>query len=99
MEYQPGDVVTWDLGGGIAHIGVVSDNHTRQGVPLVIHNIGRGAREQDLLFRFAITGHFRPALAAGVRTPLQASEPTGVRRKVLLNIMNGSKSKEIGDIH
>ena len=29
------------------------------GVPLVIHNIGAGAREEDILFRFAIIGHYR----------------------------------------
>ena len=60
-DYLPGDLVTWDLGGGIPHIGIVSDRRTGDGVPLVIHNIGAGAREDDILFRFVITGHFRLA--------------------------------------
>jgi uncharacterized protein YijF (DUF1287 family) len=53
--------VTWDLGGGIPHIGIVSDRRSGDGVPLVIHNIGAGAREDDILFGFVITGHFRLA--------------------------------------
>jgi uncharacterized protein YijF (DUF1287 family) len=60
--YLPGDIVTWDLGGGIPHIGIVSERRATGGVPFIIHNIGAGAREEDLLFRYAITGHFRPAM-------------------------------------
>jgi uncharacterized protein YijF (DUF1287 family) len=56
--YRPGDIVTWDLGGGLAHIGIISDRQAG-GVPLVLHNIGRGTQEEDILFRFKITGHFR----------------------------------------
>ena len=44
-DYLPGDLVTWDLGGGIPHIGIISDRKAVTGVPLVIHNIGAGARE------------------------------------------------------
>lgn len=58
--YLPGDLVTWDLGGGIPHIGVVSERRAVGGTPLIIHNIGAGAREDDILFRYAITGHYRP---------------------------------------
>lgn len=57
--YLPGDVVAWDLGRGILHIGVVSDRRSIAGTPLVIHNIGAGAREEDLLFRYRIIGHYR----------------------------------------
>jgi uncharacterized protein YijF (DUF1287 family) len=28
-------------------------------VPLVIHNIGAGTREEDILFRYTIIGHYR----------------------------------------
>src|SRR5688572_23805601 len=59
-DYLPGDLVTWDLGGGIPHIGIISDRRAATGAPLVIHNIGAGAREEDILFRYAITGHYRP---------------------------------------
>lgn len=65
-DYLPGDLVTWDLGGGIPHIGIVSDRKAGTGTPLVIHNIGAGAREEDALFRHAITGHYRPPPPAGV---------------------------------
>jgi uncharacterized protein YijF (DUF1287 family) len=59
-DYQPGDVVMWALGNGRPHIGIVSDRHSEDGVrPLVIHNIGWGAREEDVLFEYRLTGHFR----------------------------------------
>ena len=58
--YHPGDIVAWVLGGGQAHIGIVSDRRSEDGArPLVIHNIGWGAREDDALFEYRITGHFR----------------------------------------
>jgi uncharacterized protein YijF (DUF1287 family) len=59
-SYQPGDIVAWVLSGGQPHIGVVSDRRSDDGArPLVIHNIGLGAREEDALFAYRITGHFR----------------------------------------
>ncbi|MWV16708.1 DUF1287 domain-containing protein [Pseudomonas sp. L-22-4S-12] len=57
--YRGGDVVTWDLGNGLSHIGIVSDRRSAQGVPLILHNIGRGTREEDILFAFKVTGHYR----------------------------------------
>ncbi len=57
-SYRPGDIVTWDLGQGIVHIGIVSDKATR-GVPLIIHNIGSGTKEEDLLFQYPVRGHYR----------------------------------------
>ena len=59
-DYRPGDVVAWDLGGGITHIGIVSDRRTPAGTPLVIHNIGQGAKEEDILFRHDRIGQYRP---------------------------------------
>ena len=64
-DYLPGDLVAWDLGGGILHIGIVSDRQAATGVPLVIHNIGAGAREEDILFRYTIIGHYRLPRDAG----------------------------------
>ena len=58
-DYLPGDLVAWNLGGGILHIGIVSDRHAVTRVPLVIHNIGAGTREEDILFRYTIIGHYR----------------------------------------
>lgn len=58
-DYQPGDIVTWDLGRGLQHIGIISDRRSREGTPLVLHNIGQGTREEDILFRWPILGHYR----------------------------------------
>jgi len=57
-DYLPGDLVTC-LVGKRPHIMVVSDRKNSDGVPLVIHNIGAGVQEEDRLFDFTITGHFR----------------------------------------
>lgn len=62
-DYRPGDVVTWRLSSGVPHVGIVSDRSTPAGVPLVIHNIGLGTREEDALFAFEITGHYRRDVA------------------------------------
>jgi hypothetical protein len=58
-DYKPGDIVTWRLSGGLAHIGLVSDKQSGGGRPLVIHNIGAGAQLEDVLFEFEVTGHYR----------------------------------------
>jgi len=60
-DYQPGDLVTWDLGGGIDHIGIVTDMMSAPSADhcLIVHNIGAGTRVQDVLFRWKITGHYR----------------------------------------
>lgn len=59
-DYAPGDLVTWDLvAGTLPHIGIVSDKKSPAGVPLIIHNIGRGTQEEDILFTYTITGHYR----------------------------------------
>ena len=58
--YRPGDLVTWRLGGTVPHIGVVSDRivpDTQR--PYIIHNIGQGPREEDVLFSYPIHGHYR----------------------------------------
>ena len=59
--YRAGDLVTWDLGGNVPHIGIVSERRTMLGTPLIIHNIGHGTREENILFDYRITGHYRPA--------------------------------------
>lgn len=57
--YLPGDLVTWRLPAGVPHIGIVSNRHSETGTPLIIHNIGAGAVEDNILFSFTITGHYR----------------------------------------
>jgi uncharacterized protein YijF (DUF1287 family) len=62
--YQPGDLVTCTVPPNLPHIMVVSDRKNRAGTPYVLHNIGQGTREEDRLFEFDITGHYRlPARA------------------------------------
>ena len=57
-DYRPGDIVTWRLPSGVPHIGLVSDQEA-DGRLLVVHNIGQGARVEDVLFAYTITGHYR----------------------------------------
>ncbi len=57
-DHLPGDIVTCTVGGR-PHIMIVSDKKTSRGVPLVIHNIGAGTQEENRLFDFPITGHYR----------------------------------------
>lgn len=59
-DYRPGDVVCWNLGGAITHIGIVSHlkaNGTNR--YLMVHNIGAGQVLEDCLFSFNIIGHYR----------------------------------------
>ena len=59
-SFQAGDVVTWRLpNGNLPHTGIVSDKAAADGTPLIIHNIGRGTQEKNILFTYPITKHFR----------------------------------------
>lgn len=59
-DYDPGDLVCWDLGGGITHIGFVVTQRSADGKrPLIVHNIGGGQVLEDCLFDFRIIGHYR----------------------------------------
>ncbi len=55
-DYRPGDIVWIKL--PLDHIGIVSDR-TVDGRPLLIHNVGSGAQEEDVLFSWKIVGHYR----------------------------------------
>lgn len=57
-DFSPGDIITWDLGNGILHIGMVSPNKTSKGVLLVVHNIGSGQVEENILFNWRMVGHY-----------------------------------------
>jgi uncharacterized protein len=58
--YLPGDLVTWMLPGNLPHIGIVSDRRAAgTDRPLVLHNIGAGPKEEDMLLAYPITGHYR----------------------------------------
>lgn len=58
--FLPGDVVTMNLPGNLTHIALVTNRPTTDGQrPLCVHNIGAGARLEDTLFAFELTGHYR----------------------------------------
>lgn len=58
-DYAPADIVTWDLGGGVDHIGMVVDRRGTSRAYMVVHNIGRGPKLEDVLFNWRVTGHYR----------------------------------------
>ncbi|KQC30844.1 DUF1287 domain-containing protein [Flagellimonas eckloniae] len=59
-DYLPGDVVCWNLGGAVTHIGIVVNKKSNNGNRnLIVHNIGSGQVLEDMLFDFKIIGHYR----------------------------------------
>ena len=55
---QP-NIVTWRLPGNLLHIGIVSDRRAEDGAPLIIHNIGRGTQEENILNEDSRITHYR----------------------------------------
>ena len=66
--FRPGDVVTSMLPGNLPHVMIVTDR-PGSGALMVVHNIGAGARIEDRLFDYPLTGHFRltPEVLARLR--------------------------------
>ena len=59
-DYAPGDLVTWDLGRNVPHIGIVVDQKAPgSGRFMIVHNVGEGPKMEDVLFDWKITGHYR----------------------------------------
>jgi len=61
-KFRAGDIVVWKLphkDKELDHIGICSTKLNSQGEPLIIHNIGDGAKEEDVLREFRIVDHFR----------------------------------------
>lgn len=58
-DYNPGDLVTYDLGGNVPHIGIVVDRRGGSGRYMIVHNVGQGPKMEDVLFNWRITGHYR----------------------------------------
>lgn len=58
-DYGAGDLITYDLGGNVPHIGIDVDRIGSSGAPMIVHNIGAGPRLEDVLFHWRITGHYR----------------------------------------
>jgi uncharacterized protein YijF (DUF1287 family) len=59
-DYLPGDVIAWQLSEGVEHIGILTNyrSETDQHY-LIVHNIGAGARIEDVLLSWKIIGHYR----------------------------------------
>lgn len=59
-NFSPGDIVTWDLGSGVDHVGMVVNVWYKPTQRyLIVHNIGAGTRMEDVMFAWKITGHYR----------------------------------------
>lgn len=58
-DYLPGDVVAWELDNGLLHIGMVTNRVDRTGVPMIVHNIGAGAKVEERLFEWKVIGRYR----------------------------------------
>ncbi|MGB3948276.1 MAG: DUF1287 domain-containing protein [Bacteroidia bacterium] len=59
-DYLPGDIVCWNLGGSVTHIGIVVKKKSADGQRhLIVHNIGSGQVVEDCLFKFKIIGHYQ----------------------------------------
>ncbi len=58
-DYQPGEIIAWQLGGGVTHIGILTDQKSASGNYQVVHNIGGGPCLEDMLYEFRIIGRFR----------------------------------------
>lgn len=58
-DYVPGDIVCWNISGGITHIGLVVSKKSNDGKNnLIVHNIGGGQVLADCLFQYKIIGHY-----------------------------------------
>ena len=58
-DYLSGDIVCWNLGGAVTHIGIIANSRSQDGLrPMLVHNIGRGQVLEDCLFDFRIIGHY-----------------------------------------
>lgn len=59
QDYSLGDIIAWNLGNGVTHIGLVVDQKSDTGRYMVVHNIGRGPQMEDVLFDWKVIGHYR----------------------------------------
>lgn len=65
--FLAGDIVSVMLPGNLPHVMILSDRVGASGQPMVLHNIGAGAREEDSLGAYPMTGHYRLTPAALAR--------------------------------
>jgi uncharacterized protein YijF (DUF1287 family) len=62
VALQPCDLVIWDLGGGLSHIGWVSDRVASSGQLKILHHISGRPSEDDVLTSWPQIQRVRPAL-------------------------------------
>lgn len=67
-DYLPGELVTWDLGGNVPHIGIVVDTKGATGRYMLVHNIGQGPR-------------WKMSCSIGKSRPLPLLRSTNMRRR------------------
>lgn len=57
-NFLPGDIIVWDLGGGVLHVGILDTNKSWN-TYLVIHNISSGVKQENILNSYKIVGKYR----------------------------------------
>ena len=71
--FAAGDIVVWTYGTcpecKADHVGVVSDRTGKRGYPLILHNAGPKATEEDALDAWPIVGHYRVVDEEAARAP------------------------------
>ena len=58
-QWQPGDIVYWNSGSPLGHVGIITDSVNEAGIPLVVHTGEKSVVEDDSLLTWPIVGHFR----------------------------------------
>jgi uncharacterized protein len=59
-DFKPGEIICWNLGGNITHIGlIVNEKSADNKRYLIVHNIGCGQVLADCLFEYEIIGHYQ----------------------------------------
>ncbi len=60
IDFKPGNIITMLLPGNLTHIALITHYANLDGTkPLCIHNIGGGAKLEDVLLEYPLTGHYR----------------------------------------
>lgn len=58
-DYKTGAIVTWMINDKLPHIGIVTNQLSKDGKRrLIVHNVGGGQVLEDCLFKYTIVGHF-----------------------------------------
>lgn len=59
-DYKTGEIVTWMINDKLPHIGIITNQKSRDGKRnLIVHNVGGGQVLDDCLFDYKIVGHYR----------------------------------------